>query len=238
MLRSSTLIVKLVQAEGFAGELKLMRMKSSDSKLPFGNLHPFVDLNDGVLRVGGRLSNAQIPYDHKHPALLPEKHPLTVTLIRHLHQNNLHVGQRGLLAIVRQQYWPLRAKNIIRKVVHQCISCYRSKPTKATQLMDDLPDHRVGPSFPFARTGFDFAGPFKIRSSHKLCSAQAIKGYVCVFVHMVTRALHLEAVSDLTSEAFLGALQRFVSRRGLVENLYSDNATNFAGANNELRLLA
>lgn len=104
--------------------------------------------------------------------------------------------------------------------------------------MGDLPDYRVQQAFPFVHTGLDFAGPFKIRASHKLRNAQTMKGYICVFVCMATRALHLEAVSDLTSEAFLGALQRFVSRRGLVENLYSDNATNFEGANNELQRLA
>ncbi|XP_062540903.1 uncharacterized protein LOC134208950 [Armigeres subalbatus] len=237
--RATTLIVRLVQAECFAKELKILQAEKPDPKLlPFGNLQPFIDPNDGVLRVGGRLKNAQVPYEYKHQAMLPEKHPLTVTLIRHLHLNNLHIGQRSLLAIVRQRYWPLKAKSIIRTIIHRCISCYRSKPIKSTQLMGDLPDYRVQPSFPFSRTGLDFAGPFKIRASHKLRNAATVKGYVCVFVCMATRALHLEAVSDLSSEAFLGALQRFVSRRGLVEHLYSDNATNFEGANNELHRLA
>ncbi|XP_058810926.1 uncharacterized protein LOC131675800 [Topomyia yanbarensis] len=235
--RSFIVIVRLVQAEAFAAELKVLRIQKAESKVPFCSLRPFIDPHDGVLRVGGRLRHADVPYDYKHQALLPEKHPLTVTLIRYLHQSNLHIGQRGLLAIVRQRYWPLRVKNTIRKVIHQCISCYRLKPIKPTQLMGDLPDYRVQPSFPFTRTGLDCTGPFRIRSNHKLRNAQTMKGYVCVFVCMATRALHLEAVSDLTSEAFLGALQRFISRRGLVENLYSDNATNFEGANNELQRL-
>ncbi|XP_058456427.1 uncharacterized protein LOC131433839 [Malaya genurostris] len=236
--RSHALIMRLVQTEAFATELKLLRTKNPSLKLPFRSLHPFIDPNDAILRVGGRLRNAQVPYEYKHQALLPERHPLTITLIRYLHQTNLHSSQRSLLAIVRQRYWPLRAKNIIRKVIYQCIPCYRLKPTTSTQLMGDLPDYRVQPSFPFTRTGLDFAGPFNIRGNHKLRNAQITKGYICVFVCMATRALHLEAVSDLTSEAFLGALQRFVSRRGLIENLYSDNATNFEGANNELRRLA
>ncbi|XP_058456734.1 uncharacterized protein LOC131434106 [Malaya genurostris] len=235
---SHALIMRLVQTEAFATELKLLRTKNPNLKVPFRSLHPFIDPNDAILRVGGRLRNAQVPYEYKHQALLPDRHPLTTTLIRYLHQTNLHPSQRSLLAIVRQRYWPLRAKNIIRKVIHQCIPCYRLKPTTSTQLMGDLPDYRVQPSFPFTRTGLDFAGPFNIRGNHKLRNAQITKGYICVFVCMATRALHLEAVSDLTSEAFLGALQRFVSRRGLIENLYSDNATNFEGANNELRHLA
>ena len=54
---------------------------------------------------------------------------------------------------------------------------------------------------------------------------------------MVTRAVHLEVVSDLTSVAFLAAFRRFVARRGLCNVIYSDNGTNFQGAEAELRRL-
>lgn len=56
-----------------------------------------------------------------------------------------------------------------------------------------------------------------------------------VFVCFSTKAVHLEVVGDLSSDAFLNALKRFVSRRGLCKDIYSDNATNFVGANNELK---
>ncbi|XP_058458365.1 uncharacterized protein LOC131434987 [Malaya genurostris] len=235
MMRASKLIVRLVQKESFELELKAIK---SNKEIPntIRNLNPIIE--DGVMRVGGRLKHAAIPYEQKHQVLLPEKHPYTICLIRHLHRSNLHVGQRGLLALVRQQYWPLRVKNTIRKLIHSCIPCFRMKPSKSTQLMGNLPDYRVQPSPVFHHTGVDFAGPFQIRSNLKLRNAAVTKGYVCVFVCMATRALHLEAVSDLTSEAFMGALQRFVSRRGLVRRLYSDNATNFEGAFNEMRRLA
>ncbi|XP_055590023.1 uncharacterized protein LOC129742186 [Uranotaenia lowii] len=237
MKRASTLILRLVQAEMFETEIKLI---TTDRlvKSPLLNLSPFIDSHDGLLRVGGRLKNAQVPYEYKHQALLPDKHPLTITLIRHLHLTNLHVGQRSLLAIVRQRYWPLKAKNLIRKIVHDCVPCYRLKPKRSTQFMGDLPDYRVQPAPVFTNTGLDFAGPFKVRATTKLRSPQTTKGYICVYVCMATRCIHLELVSDLTTEAFLGSLHRFVSRRGLVERIYSDNATNFEGANNELRRLA
>ncbi|XP_025262213.1 uncharacterized protein LOC112637209 [Camponotus floridanus] len=49
------------------------------------------------------------------------------------------------------------------------------------------------------------------------------------------RAVHLEVVSDYSSDAFLAAFRRFVSRRGLCEEMYSDCGTNFIGADNQLR---
>ncbi|XP_033314658.1 uncharacterized protein LOC117213421 [Bombus bifarius] len=51
------------------------------------------------------------------------------------------------------------------------------------------------------------------------------------------KAVHIELVGDLTSEAFIAALRRFIARRGFCVTIYSDNGTNFVGANNELREL-
>ena len=52
------------------------------------------------------------------------------------------------------------------------------------------------------------------------------------------KAVHLELVSDLTSEAFISALRRFVARRGKLTLIWSDNGTNFVGAKTELQQLA
>ncbi|XP_058444882.1 uncharacterized protein LOC131426284 [Malaya genurostris] len=235
--RASTLIVRMVQNDDFHRELQMLK-DDKEGKVSFQNLNPFIDPNDVILRVGGRLKHAVLPYEHKHQALLPETHPFTVTLIRHLHCTNMHLGQRSLLGVVRQQYWPLKAKNVIRKILHHCIPCFRMKPKKSTQLMGDLPDYRVQPSPVFSHSGLDFAGPFKLRLSANTRNPTTTKGYVCLFVCMATRAVHLEAVSDLSTETFMAALQRFVSRRGLPQKLYSDNATNFEGANNEMSRLA
>lgn len=57
---------------------------------------------------------------------------------------------------------------------------------------------------------------------------------ICFFV----KAVHLELVSDLTSDAFIAALRRFIARRGKPSLIRSDNGTNFVGANTELKQLA
>ncbi|XP_015189418.1 PREDICTED: uncharacterized protein LOC107073335 [Polistes dominula] len=54
---------------------------------------------------------------------------------------------------------------------------------------------------------------------------------------MTIKAVHIELVSDLTTDAFLAAFRRFVSRRAVPTHIYSDNGTNFVGANNQLREL-
>ncbi|XP_059054590.1 uncharacterized protein LOC131848648 [Achroia grisella] len=100
--------------------------------------------------------------------------------------------------------------------------------------MGQLPSPRVTPCRkPFLCSGVDYAGPINIRVS-KGRGNKSYKGYIALFICMSTRAVHLEAVSDLTSKGFLAAFKRFVARRGRCSHLYSDNGTNFVGAAREL----
>ncbi|XP_043485904.1 uncharacterized protein LOC122513563 [Polistes fuscatus] len=112
----------------------------------------------------------------------------------------------------------------------------KAKPQLAHQLMGELPVDRVVGSRAFANSGLDYAGPVKVRMS-KGRGNRSGKGYIALFVCFATRAIHLELVSDLSSESFLCAYRRFVGRRGICRNLYSDNATNFQGADKELKAM-
>lgn len=100
-------------------------------------------------------------------------------------------------------------------------------------MMAPLPPERCHLSVPFQTTGIDFAGPFKIKIS-SLRNATYTKGYVCVFVCFSTKAIHLEACSELSSAAFFAAFSRFVGRRGLPHKIVSDNGRNFLGASRKL----
>lgn len=79
----------------------------------------------------------------------------------------------------------------------------------------------------------DCAGPFQLRDG-KARNRGFVKGYVSIFVCMSSKAIHLESSVDLTTEEFLNAFKRFVSRRGFCSVIYSDNETNFKRANNEI----
>nr|CAI5855699.1 unnamed protein product [Callosobruchus analis] len=99
--------------------------------------------------------------------------------------------------------------------------------------MGNLPKERVIQSRPFSISGVDLAGPFSIKDG-RLRNRAIISAYLCIFVCFSTKAVHLEAVVDLSTDSFLNCLHRFVSRRGLPRLLYCDNATNFVGTKNKL----
>uniref|UniRef100_A0A182RY90 Integrase zinc-binding domain-containing protein n=1 Tax=Anopheles funestus TaxID=62324 RepID=A0A182RY90_ANOFN len=65
-------------------------------------------LQDGLLRVGGRLRNAPISFDRKHPIILPALHPLTLMIVRHYHNSLFHAGQQMMITMICERYWPLR----------------------------------------------------------------------------------------------------------------------------------
>ena len=89
----------------------------------------------------------------------------------------------------------------------------------------DLPEFRVQGTFAFTTVGIDYLGPLIIKAERKLKEV-----WVCLFSCNTSRAIHLEIVPDLSTEAFLRCLQRFTARRGIPRLITSDNATNFKGA--------
>ncbi|GFX70856.1 integrase catalytic domain-containing protein [Trichonephila clavipes] len=148
---------------GFLAEIKSLQSKgvvSHNGKLR--NLNPSID-SDGLLRVGGRLSNSDLPYVNKHPAILPGNNNLAGQIIAYFHRKNLHTGASSLLHYVREKFWPLNGRSLCRKVVHECLVCFKSRPFVTSQLMGNLPRDRVVPDYSFNCSGVDFCGLFMIR---------------------------------------------------------------------------
>lgn len=102
--------------------------------------------------------------------------------------------------------------------------------------MGQLPRTRVTPSRPFLFTGVDYAGPVALKAWRGR-GHRTYKGWLCIFVCFSTSALHLEVVTDSTSDTFIAAFRRFTGRRGVCHTLYSDCGTNFQGADAELQRL-
>lgn len=102
--------------------------------------------------------------------------------------------------------------------------------------MGNLPKERVNQYLPFYNVGCDFAGPFFLKD-RMTRGAKLVKGYVCIFICLATKAIHLEAVLDLTTNSFLACYRRFIGRRGKPASVFSDNGTNFIGGNSEQKNL-
>jgi len=96
----------------------------------------------------------------------------------------------------------------------------------ASQFMADLPGIRITEALPFQHSG-DYAEPFILKE-------RKTKGYICLFVCLVTSAIHLELATDLSTDTLMACLRRFMSLRGKWSQIFSDNGTNFVGAKRAL----
>ncbi|XP_063634789.1 uncharacterized protein LOC134805409 [Cydia splendana] len=146
----------------------------------------------------------------------------------------LHGGAKLTSSKLREEYWVMGGNNRVKQQVRKCVKCQKIDGKKQYQLMGDLPAARVNEAKPFFHTGVDYTGFVDIKAS-KARGSRTLKGYVAVFICMVTKAVHLELVTELTSSAFLAALRRMAARKGAPKHLYSDQGTNFVGANNILK---
>lgn len=236
--RARNAIIRKVQMDSFLQELKDLQKKGIiDTKSPLQQLNPFID-QDGLIRVEGRLTHAEIPRTQQHPVVLPAKHHITTIIMRDEHIRLKHCGQQQLLCSIRMDYWPLAGIREARKITRRCVKCFKVKPTIPTAIMGDLPKQRVTKtSRPFDICGIDYAGPLKVRENKRRGNIPISKAYICVFICFQTNAIHLELVSSMNTEAFMTALKRFFARRGVSSHIYSDNGGNFIAASKELKTI-
>ncbi|XP_075152891.1 uncharacterized protein LOC142226662 [Haematobia irritans] len=227
-------LIALTQRSYFSREYTLLEsFKPVHKKSSLFSLNPFVDDN-GIIRVGGRIANGDLNYHERHPIIIPVQSCYAQLLMQFTHTLLLHAENNLLMRSIREEYYISRLRSAIKKCIRMCRICTIHKRKIQSQLMAALPSERSSFSLPFTFTGLDFAGPFAVKAS-SLRNAVYQKSYVCVFVCFCTKAIHLEFCSDLSSNSFMAAFTRFVSRRGLPNKIMSDNGTNFIGAERKLR---
>ncbi|XP_060608443.1 uncharacterized protein LOC132760481 [Ruditapes philippinarum] len=192
----------------------------------------FIDIN-GLLRCKGRVENACLTESARHPLLLPRDDPLTVSIVEREHKRLLHSGVSQTLSQLRYRYWIPSGRATVRKVLHKCLLCRRVEGgAYKMPLMAPLPRSRVTKSTPFSHIGLDYLGPLYIRDNQTIT-----KVWVCLYTCMVTRAVHLEMVKDMTTNAFLNSFRRFIACRGKPQEVISDNALHFKLAKRTIELL-
>lgn len=233
LINAEVTLVKYVQAKEYSDWMSYLsgttsrEVKKSSS---LWKLSPF--LQDGLIKVGGRLENSTFSYEMKHPTILPQTTLLAALVIDHHHRTKVaHSGVNATLNSVRQQYWIENGRAATRRVLKECLFCVRRDAKPAQQLMANLPSARLqSDEPPFSHTGADCFGPFVITKGRT-----EFKRYGCLFICLTTRAIHLEVLPDLTTDSFINALRRFFARRGPSTHFYTDNGTNFTGAERVLK---
>lgn len=203
------------------------------SSKPLARLCPFFDENY-VIRVGGRLRQSSLNYESKHPILLAKGSHLALLIARRWHKITCHAGPRILTAIISRIFWIVSIRSVLYDVCRKCTVCVRFDAKPPQPLMADLPSARVQQCRPFAKVGVDFAGPLQMREV-RLRKSRTYKVYIAVFICLAVKAVHLEVVTELSTEAFLCALDRFIARRGMPSDIFSDCGTNFIGADKQLQ---
>jgi len=188
-------------------------------------------LIDGILCVGGRLSNAECSSVAANPAILPGNHHITELLIRYHHVLNGHSGPSQTMSDLRQKYWIVQGMSAIKRFIRKCWICRRNLATANQQIMSPLPIDRVNSGWhPFKIVGCDYFGPMLVRNGRK-----TEKRYGCIFTCLQMRAVHLEMAYSLSADSFISVLMRFIARRGAPNKIISDNGSNFVGAEQELK---
>lgn len=196
-------LARLSQQESFSSELHTLRQEKplkGQSKLI--HLTPFVSSPDDTLRVRGRLLNSHFSFNKKHPLIICGKHPFTRALFAYYHKILLHAGPQQMLCTVRERFWPINGRNVAKQIYRECLTCFRCNPKSAQALMGNLPCDRISSNHPFSIVGTDYCGPFYLKDS-SLRKYKTFKCYVCLFICFSTKAVHLEVVPDLTTEAFV-----------------------------------
>ncbi|XP_058449275.1 uncharacterized protein LOC131429245 [Malaya genurostris] len=235
LLAAENVIWRICQQEAYPDERALLSKNKSEVTLTKGsriyNYAPYMDEND-VLRQDGRIgAAAHAKFDVKFPIILPQEHRVTLLVINDYHSRYHHANSELVVNEVRQKFKIPKLRAIVKKVVRQCQYCKVYKSLPAVPRMAPLPSARLS-SFerPFSYVGIDYFGPLLVtvgRSSQKR--------WVALFTCLTIRAVHLEVAHSLSTESCILCFRRFVGRRGAPIEVYSDNGSNFHGAEKILR---
>ena len=126
-------------------------------------------------------------------------------------------------------FWIISGSAVVSSIISSCVKCNKLRGAVQEQRMSDLPEYRLetAPPLPTA-CAVDYFGPFIVKDGRK-----ELKRYGVLFTCMASRAIALERSNSLDTDSFINALRRFISRRGPIRQLRSDQGTNFVGARKE-----
>ncbi|XP_061401555.1 uncharacterized protein LOC133337338 [Musca vetustissima] len=232
LFEAECLLFKIAQQEFYANEIHVLKSNKNLTKSSsLYKLSPIFDEN-GILRVDGRIGNANIPQSGKTPIILPRGSRITFLLISHIHSKLRHQSQETVVNELRQMYYIPRMRVVVKDAVKQCQECKIKKCVPVCPQMAKLPPSRLSAfCSPFTYTGVDYFGPVMVTVGR-----HTEKRYGALFTCLTLRAVHIEVVNTLNTSSCIMAIRNFISRRGTPREFYSDNGTNFVSAEREFRV--
>lgn len=230
LLAAENAILQFCQRERFDTEICALKTgKPVKGCSTIYKLNPV--LEEGLVRVGGRLSRTAMPEESKHPVILCKDQHISMLILKNIHEQTRHGGRNYILSKLREKFWVTHANAAARKILSNCPFCRRHQGKLCDQKMSDLPKERITPDFPpFTNVGVDYFGPIEVKQGRSY-----VKRYGVIFTCMASRAIHLEVAHSLDTDSCISAIRRFICRRGPVAHFRSDNGTNFTGAEKELK---
>ena len=161
------------------------------------------------------------------PIYLPRNSNFKEKIVMDAHLKTLHGGVGSTMTEVRRKYWVPKLRQLTKRLRHACHGCKRFQATAfQTPIPGLLPTDRTEGSRAFQVIGTDYAGPI----IYKLKSKKEAKAYILIFTCSLSRAIHLELLTDQTVDGFIRSFKRFTARRGNPSKIYSDNAKTFKAA--------
>ena len=220
------------QSETYSEEIVAMKSgKSLPKTSRLLGLSPMMD-DLGIIRMRGRLRGQDwIPQQSANPVILDRNHPYVKLMVDHYHTQAGHIGMEYVVNELRQNFWINDLRACVKSAWFRCQKCKNARAKLQNAEMGQLPPCRFQPyQRPFTYTGLDYFGPLEVTVGRR-----REKRYGALFTCMVTRAVHIELAASLSTDSAIMAILRMCARRGYPLHLYSDNGTNFHGANNEIR---
>ena len=221
----------MVKEASLLQDLQCLRRSSGNQikeKNKLQKLSPFLD-EQGILRVGGRLTHAALHPHVKHPAILPRDEHVSSLLIKHYHETAYHQGRAMTMNEIQANgIWILGCSKAVSSRIYRCTRCRKARRPTEQQKMADLPVERTEEAPPFTYCGMDCFGPFYIKEGRK-----ELKRYGLLLTCMSSRAVHIEMLDDLSTDSFINALRATIAIHGPIRQLWCDQGTNFVGAKRE-----
>ncbi|XP_058456916.1 uncharacterized protein LOC131434269 [Malaya genurostris] len=238
--KAEEILWKLAQQESFSTEVHVLRSTQGPPESrhavvakssPLYGMWPFMD-EKGVVRKRDRIGAAPFaPFEAKFPVILPKQHLISYLIVDWYHRRFRHANRETIVNEMRQRFEIPRLRELIKRVTNNCVWCRVAKATPKPPPMASFPAIRLTPFVkPFSFVGLDYFGPVLVKVGRN-----QVKRWVALFTCLTVRAVHLEVVYSLTTEACIMAVRRFISRRGPPAEFHSDNGTCFVGANNILK---